>query len=50
MYANPPAVNRNFVQCIWDNSEEEVAPIKELQDKVNGPVNNNKVGGFNEQC
>lgn len=42
MYANPPGVNRNCVQCFWDNSEERVAPIEELEDKVNGTVNNNK--------
>lgn len=50
MYANPPFVNRNSVQCIWDNSEEDVAPIEDLEDKVNGTVNNNKVVGFNEEC
>lgn len=50
MYANPPFVNRNSVQCIWDNSEEGVAPIEDLEDKVNGTVNNNKVVGFNEEC
>jgi len=50
MYANPPGVNGNSAQCIWDNSEEGVAPIEELQDKVNGTVNNNKVVGFNEEC
>lgn len=50
MYANPPFVNRNSVQYIWDNSEEDVAPIEDLEDKVNGTVNNNKVVGFNEEC
>lgn len=50
MYANPPFVNRNSVQCIWDNSEEDVACIEDLEDKVNGTVNNNKVVGFNEEC
>lgn len=25
-------------------------PIEELEDKVNGTVNNNKVVGFNEEC
>lgn len=50
MYANPQGVNRNRVQCIWDNSEEGVVPIEELEDKVNGTVNNNKVVGFNEEC
>lgn len=50
MYANPHFVNRKSVQCIWDNSKEGVAPIEDLQDKVNGAVNNNKVVGFNEEC
>lgn len=50
MYVNPPGVNRNSVQCIWDNSEDGAVPIEELQDKVNGRVNNNKVVGFNEEC
>lgn len=50
MYANPPGVNGNCVQCIWDNSEEGAAPIEELEDKVSGTVNNNKVVGFNEEC
>ena len=50
MYANPPFVNRKCVQCIWDNSKEGAALVEELEDKLNGTVNNNKVVGFNEEC